>query len=376
MGTHPNGSAKIAGSDEFLLDWLKQRPEAVGAVPPGYPSNDLPFLFKVLSIRTALSVQVHPDKKFAPVLHAKFPDIYKDANHKPEMSIALTPFEAMCGFRLLSEINDHLLRYPELKMIIGDEECAKFAAAVDAMKGEEERNDDEVNEKKREHIKSLFAAFMHCPDELVNKCIDSLVQRLEKASVRESIHELILRLHKDYPNDRGVLCPLLLNYLKLEPGEAFFMGANEPHAYIQGDCIECMALSDNVVRAGLTPKLKDVETLMFMLHYRSSRPEILQPIQLDSYSKLYRPDSSICTEFEVEQTILPPGVQSYSMLRVNCACMMLLLSGTDCKISVNGGEQKMLVEGSVIFVSANADVILSTGSLAAATIYRAHINLG
>jgi len=67
---------------------------------------------------------------------------------------------------------------------------------------------------------------------------------------------------------RGMFCPLLLNCLKLSPGEGFFMGANNPHAYISGDCIECMALSDNVIRAALTPKYKDVDTLCSSLTYR------------------------------------------------------------------------------------------------------------
>jgi mannose-6-phosphate isomerase len=58
MGTHSSGPAKIKGNDEYLLDWLRSRPDAVGVVPPDYPANDLPFLFKVLSIRTALSIQV------------------------------------------------------------------------------------------------------------------------------------------------------------------------------------------------------------------------------------------------------------------------------------------------------------------------------
>jgi mannose-6-phosphate isomerase len=78
----------------------------------------------------------------------------------------------------------------------------------------------------------------------------------------------MLQLNKDFPNDRGIFCPLLLNTLSLNPGEGFFMGANEPHAYISGDCIECMALSDNVIRAALTPKYKDVKTLCDSLHYR------------------------------------------------------------------------------------------------------------
>lgn len=134
---------------------------------------------------------------------------------------------------------------------------------------------------------------MECPEEIVHEQIRNLIQRLrvrsticggaeeqeqlKRQKVMKSLHpgpklsiieDVVFRLHNDYPGDRGIFGPLLLNYLRLSPGECFFMGPNEPHAYISGDCIECMALSDNVVRAGLTPKFKDISTLCNMLHYR------------------------------------------------------------------------------------------------------------
>ena len=68
-----------------------------------------------------LYIQAHPDKSLAEELNAKFPDIYKDANHKPEMSIALTPFEALCGFRDFKEIQRNLIHYPEFKAIVGSQ---------------------------------------------------------------------------------------------------------------------------------------------------------------------------------------------------------------------------------------------------------------
>jgi mannose-6-phosphate isomerase len=80
--------------------------------------------------------------------------------------------------------------------------------------------------------------------------------------------QVILSLERQYPEDVGVLAALLFNYVKLSPGEAIYIGANEPHAYLSGECIECMATSDNVVRAGLTPKYRDVETLGDMLTYK------------------------------------------------------------------------------------------------------------
>ncbi len=95
-----------------------------------------------------------------------------------------------------------------------------------------------------------------------------LVARLQAKSERSKLENLILRLHQQYPNDNGIFAPLVLNVLYLDCGDSFFIEANEPHAYLAGDCIECMALSDNVVRAGLTPKLKDVEVLCNMLTYR------------------------------------------------------------------------------------------------------------
>ena len=77
--------------------------------------------------------------------------------------------------------------------------------------------------------------------------------------------QLVLSLEKQYPGDVGVLAAFFLNFVKLNPGEALYVSANEPHAYLPGECIECMATSDNVVRAGLTPKYRDVQTLCSML---------------------------------------------------------------------------------------------------------------
>ena len=80
--------------------------------------------------------------------------------------------------------------------------------------------------------------------------------------------QLALRLEKQYPADVGVIAAFFLNHVKLAPGEALFLGPNEPHAYLSGECVECMATSDNVVRAGLTPKHRDVQTLCSMLTYK------------------------------------------------------------------------------------------------------------
>jgi mannose-6-phosphate isomerase len=69
--------------------------------------------------------------------------------------------------------------------------------------------------------------------------------------------------------DIGLLFAFFFNLFRLKRGEAVVITPNEPHAYLSGDLVECMANSDNVVRGGLTPKLKDKETLYSMLPYET-----------------------------------------------------------------------------------------------------------
>ena len=83
------------------------------------------------------------------------------------------------------------------------------------------------------------------------------------------MEKLILRLQTQFPDDVGVFAPLFLNLVRLQPGEAIFLSAGLPHAYLDGNCLEAMARSDNVVRAGLTPKLRDTPVLCDMLDYSS-----------------------------------------------------------------------------------------------------------
>lgn len=112
---------------------------------------------------------------------------------------------------------------------------------------------------------------MSCPASIFSVQLTAMIARLtarkESGAEMSPLDDLILRLHDQYPGDIGVFSPLLTNYMRLQTGESFFIGANELHAYISGECVECMALSDNVVRAGLTPKFKDCETLCRMLNY-------------------------------------------------------------------------------------------------------------
>lgn len=421
MGTHPSGPAKVyldAGSSSIstssdsgktilLSDWLKENPTAVGTVPPGYSPNDLPFMFKVLSINTALSIQAHPDKTLATELHMNFPTVYKDSNHKPEMAIALTDFECMNGFRPLAEIINHLQLVPELGSILGEDVLTQLFNIAHQVTGKtggwcdskysssgmasvEVKTEQEI--ALTEHALRLFmSTFLNASSEVINAQILILIQRLEFLETlpeKDSrcflpfLCKLILRLHSDYPGDRGIFFPLVLNTCRLKPGEAFYISANEPHAYISGDIMECMALSDNVVRVGLTPKFKDKETLERMLTYRCVPISYCKKQTLDAFTMLYRPPSEQFSEFEVECITLA-AKQTTVMASIPCASVIIITSynstiGGNINDVIEYGVTKIPIPlaGTCFFQSANQAVRVTTDAGSEVVMYRAHINLG
>jgi len=106
--SHPNGPSKIKDSGDSLFDFIQKDPLVLGEKVRARFGDDIPFLFKVLSVEKALSIQAHPNKSQAEILHSTRGDLYKDPNHKPEMAIALTPFEMLCGFRSMDQIVEFL----------------------------------------------------------------------------------------------------------------------------------------------------------------------------------------------------------------------------------------------------------------------------
>lgn len=391
-GTHPSGQAKIVTTGETLSAWLRRYPTAVGAVAEGYPSDNLVFLLKILSIRTALSIQAHPDRLLAAHLFVKDPLNYKDPNHKPEMVIALTNFEAMCGFRPVSEIKRHLVSYPELAELASPEVVSRFYDPL--------LDDSTSEEDKHSLLKSLFVNFMKSPTDVVESAVNRLITRITSSnssfveasdpaftqvSDLTDIDGLMVRLNADFPGDIGVMCPLLLNCVKLRPGQSFFMGPSEPHAYVSGDCIECMAPSDNVIRSGLTPKFKDVDVLCQMLSYRNGKLKTeVKPIQIDEYTLIYRPPFDLAAEFEVEKCELPPSTD-YIFPLLHCCAIILVVQGECdvCEISsgMENCPEEILREipcakgGSTIFLTAFGKYSIRSGS-GGVIIYRAHINTG
>jgi mannose-6-phosphate isomerase len=235
----------------------------------------------VLSVNTALSIQAHPNRARAADLHAARPDVYKDPNHKPELICALEPFVGMCGFRPYDEIAGYLSTVPELRALLGEAACTAFEAAPAADGA----------------LKALFTRLMTSGDDTaaVAAALQKLKARLvgvvpsAEAAARsaEGADALALYLEAQYPGDIGCWCGYFLNVAELAAGEALYLDANLPHAYIKGQGVEIMATSDNVVRAGLTPKLRDVATLCDMLDYVGKPAEVLTGEPVCEHTKSY-----------------------------------------------------------------------------------------
>ncbi|KAL6994013.1 Mannose-6-phosphate isomerase 2 [Sarracenia purpurea var. burkii] len=179
--------------------------------------------------------------------------------------------------------------------------------------------------------------------------------------------QLVLRLEKQYPADVGVLASFLFNYVKLNPGEALYLGADELHAYIRGECIECMATSDNVVRAGLTPKNRDVEILCSMLTYKQGFPKIVQGVPVNPYTRKYIPPFD---EFEVDRCILPRGA-SVAFPASPGPSIFVVMEGEGTMVAES--FEDLVREGDVLFAPANTDISLSSAS-ELLHLYRAGVN--
>ncbi|XP_008244515.1 PREDICTED: mannose-6-phosphate isomerase 1 [Prunus mume] len=359
-GDENNGFLSIGSESLSLKDWVLENPKVLGEKVVQKWGSDLPFLFKVLSVAKALSIQAHPDKELAKVLHKFMPNLYKDANHKPEMALAVTHFEALCGFISLEELKVVLDNVPEIEELVGSEDANKVFDITD--------RDDE--NKVTSVLRSIFTHLMSASKEMITTIITKMKNRLRIESQGRLLTEkeqLVLQLERQYPADVGVISAFFLNHVNLKPGEALYIGANEPHAYIFGECIECMATSDNVVRAGLTPKHMDVNTLCSMLTYKQGYPKILQGVALGPYVTRYLPPFD---EFEVDCCQLPQG-ESAEFPAVPGPSIFVVTFGEGI-IYASDLKGDIITEGDVLFAPANTQISITSASQL--QIYRAGVN--
>ncbi|MYT97988.1 MULTISPECIES: mannose-6-phosphate isomerase, class I [unclassified Streptomyces] len=363
MGAHPGAPSRITrpttgttgtrattatGTTELpLTEVIAADPEGeLGAATVARYGPRLPFLLKLLAAGAPLSLQVHPDldqaregyaDEEARGVPADAPHrTYKDANHKPELICALTPFDGLCGFRRPSEAADAMeaLGIDSLKPYVDLLRAHPEEAAL------------------REVLTAILGAD---PAEMA----DTVAEAAAAAERLGGTHAPYARIAHHYPGDPGVLAAMLLNYVQLQPGEALFLGAGVPHAYLDGLGVEIMANSDNVLRCGLTPKHIDVPELLRIVRFEATDPGVLRPEASPSGEERYETPAD---EFALSRYTLAPGAAP-AELTVPTPQILLCTAGT---VRVGALD---LTPGQSVYVPA-AEAVEATGP---GTLFRATV---
>jgi mannose-6-phosphate isomerase len=292
------GNSGTPGEENIPLNrYIAERPaERLGS----YSSERfgrLPYLLKILDVKDMLSIQVHPTKRNAELEYAaenkkgialNAPERnYKDDNHKPELMVALSEFWLLHGFKPEEELGQILMATPELN----------FLAPVFAKNG----------------YQGLYKTVMEMPQATVNKTLQPLLDRIlpfygEDRLLKNEEHFWAARAATTYNEagrvDRGIFSIYFFNLLNLHPGEAVFQDAGLPHAYLEGQNVEIMANSDNVLRGGLTPKHVDVPELLKHVRFEATHPRIISGDKGAGHITVY---STPAPDFELSKIDLLPG---------------------------------------------------------------------
>ena len=282
MGAHPLAPSELLAKNGnlSLYSVIRENPEMVLSEKVVDRFGELPYLFKVQDVKDILSIQVHPSKAEAEKgfdreeaegvpINAPYRN-YKDRNHKPEVMVALSEFWLLHGFKTAQAIGKILEETPEFNVL--------------------------VPFYKREGLKAMYQSVMEMDQQAINSMLGNLVKR-ELRKKREGV------LTKEMPGwwvakifadktepgdiDRAVFSIYLFNIVKVNPGEGVFQSAGIPHAYMEGQCMELMANSDNVLRAGLTPKHIDVPELIKHTLFESIVPNVMKGASVLPGEKVY-----------------------------------------------------------------------------------------
>lgn len=230
--------------------------------------GSVPYLFKVLDVEKMLSIQVHPSKETA---RRKFAEEnargipvdapernYRDENHKPELLSPLSDFYLLHGFKPPEVLRATLGAIPE------------FAFLGEGFNAGGYRN--------------MYNRAMTMPQDEVNAALRPVVDRilpmyqegrLQKSDEHFWAARAALYFNANGHFDRGIFSIYFFNLLQLHAGEALFQDAGMPHAYLEGQTMEIMASSDNVLRGGLTPKHVDIQELLENIRFEATVPRVM-----------------------------------------------------------------------------------------------------
>ncbi len=295
MGAHQSAPSELdtPQGPVLLNEYVASAPAGVLGAAAAERFGELPYLFKILDVKDMLSIQVHPtkaeaEKGFRRENEAGIPlnaphRNYKDANHKPEIMVALSEFWLLHGFLPEDKLKKVLQDVPELRSLAGIYEQGGYFGLYKTVM---EMPQDEVNTMLRPLSERVLPAYKagqlqkSDPAFWTGRAIDNDPAGLERL-------------------DRGIFSIYFFNIVYAAPGEAVFQDAGIPHAYLEGQNAELMANSDNVLRGGLTPKHIDVPELLQHTRFEAVHPNILkgEPIH-DGQERIYptpAPDFVIST---------------------------------------------------------------------------------
>ncbi|NOZ20096.1 MAG: mannose-6-phosphate isomerase, class I [Planctomycetes bacterium] len=358
MGAHPKAPSKVEVGGEW-----KPLPEVIASAPREILGDRvakrfggrLPFLFKILAAAQPLSIQAHPNvaqaregfaRENAEGIPLTAPNrSYKDDNHKPEIICALTPFWAMNGFRKIDE----------MVCLLKDIGPAELETEIGQLS--EHRNPD--------GLKEFFSTLMTMDKSRQQQVVEQAVAAAERGASGNPIFEWMLKLNEKYPGDIGVLGPVLLNLVKLEPGQAMFLQAGQLHAYLGGVGIELMANSDNVLRGGLTPKHIDVPELLKILRFAETGVSILSPERQDG-DRAYPSDAE---EFRLSVLDID-GTAPYTSATDRSVEVMICTGGKAFVKNEGSGKTLTVKKGTSLLVPAAVRRYLIEGE---ATLYKASV---
>ena len=337
IGAHPKSPSLIHLGDGTSLpldEAVRRFPvELLGEKVVQRFGKELPFLLKVLSINRdhGLSIQTHPTEAGARVLHARDPQHYPDPHHKPEIGLALTPVTLLYGCRALVDVRGALVALPALQAFLGRD----LVAHVESVVGDESQT-----------VRTIFTRCLTASSDDVKAAVRGIREQLERSSKYPSEAEVFLRLVKRYgEEDRGLPLIFFMNIITIEPGQGVFIAPNIPHAYLDGDLVECMACSDNVVRVGLTPKFIDIPTLLEIVDCSTSKGSVIEPQPGDLGELWYRTPTE---EFQIR--VLPRGSRAVTLPNSEGPVVLLCMGEGASVQRVSSGKTVHVLDGGAVFL--------------------------
>lgn len=341
-GSHPAGPARVAEGGS-LSDLIDAEPERLlGEDIIWRFGHRLPFLLKLIAPEQPLSLQVHPSQAQAAEGYALEEEAgialdhpsrnYKDTNHKPEMVLALTRFQAVAGFR-------------------APRRAVEVLAGLDSPLARRMRRTLRLNPT-RYGIRQVFSDVVSAATRPSPQEIDALVTEIAarfEAGTSPSLRvdSNVVKMAGTFPGDPGIAAALLLNPVTLQPGEALFVPAGSVHAYISGLGVEVMASSDNVLRAGLTAKHIDVPEMLACVDYVAAPPVRPAPEYLSRATRAYY---APVDDFELMVTTV---VAADGRLPVPGRGPRILLAVEGAMTLVTQADSQTLAQGEAVFVGAD-----------------------